>query len=473
MNKKNYYLFFILIFQNFSVINFQNNIYAIDFSSVKSPSDKELYILDIDSCIKIATQNAIDILKQKSNLELNGAEVLKSYASFFPNLTSQANYNYSTGTIYNTAATPAYVSGSGTFSTISITSDLNIFNGFSDYSTLKSYLLKKDSTELTLNRAKQQISLDIAQNYLQIILDSKMIEIATQNLEESVAREKLLTAQSRVGSKSISDLYLQQAQTSAAESFLQTSKNKLRNDQIILLQKLRLDIRKRFHFLETSLDDLKKEKRYEDENELVKIALSKRVDLKAATNLKKAAEFDVKNTQSGYLPKIDFIANASSSSSNLNTQTVNGTNVVPNSQNSIPDQLSSQIKYVFAINFTWNIFDRLVTYENEKQASTTAYQIKLDEENLNSQIIADARTAFGNYNLAVQELESSEKGLFASEKAYQVMSGRYKVGSASFVDLITAQSTLVQAESTRAQALINFKLQNWNVKFATGELEIR
>jgi len=53
------------------------------------------------------------------------------------------------------------------------------------------------------------------------------------------------------------------------------------------------------------------------------------------------------------------------------------------------------------------------------------------------------------------------------------MTGRYKVGSANFVDLMTAQSNLVQAESTRAKALINFKLQNWNIRYATGDLEIK
>ncbi|APJ04293.1 TolC family protein [Silvanigrella aquatica] len=461
-----------LINFTFYFMMIQNNVYCIELTGIDLDKDKSNYNLDLNYCIKLATKNAIDILKQKSSVELNGAEVLKSYASFLPNLTSQASYNYTTGTLYTTTATPAFITGDGTFSAITISSDFNIFNGFSDYASLNSYLLKKDSSELTLTRVKQKISLDIAQSFLQVILDNKMIEIAKQNFEESQAREKLLEAQSRVGSKSISDYYLQQAQTSSADSFLQTSENKLRNDELILLQKLRLDIKKNYKFIEINLNNLQEDKNFENESQLIKVALNKRIDLKSINKLKKSAEYDVQNTQSGYLPKLDFVVSTTSTSSYLNTQTVNGINVVPPSQSPITDQLSNQVKYYIGINFTWNIFDRLVTYANESQSRTMAYQIKLDEENLYNQIIVDARTAFGNYKLALQNLDSSYKGLFASEKAYQVMSGRYKVGSASFVDLSTAQSTLVQAQSTRAQALINFKLQNWNVKYATGELEV-
>ncbi|WP_397601958.1 TolC family protein [Silvanigrella sp.] len=447
--------------------------YSIEIKGTKASLDQNTYKLSLEGCLKIALQNSTDILKQNSMNDLNGVQVLRSYANFLPNLTTQMASNYTTGTSYLTTATPTYVNGSGTTSTFSISSNFNIFNGFSDTSSLDSYLLKKDASEFTLNRVKQQIILDIVQNYLQIILDNKMIEIAEQNLQESATREKLLTAQSRLGSKSIADLYLQQSQTSSAESYLQTLKNKIRNDQIILLQKLRLDIQKNYKFTEVNLEQTQSEKKYDDENEIIKLALNKRLDIKASQNLTKASKYDIEVAKSGYYPKIDFMVSASSSGTILETQTVNGNNVVPNNQDNLNDQLLSNVKYYFGITLSWNIFDRLVTFANVNQAATSSYQLKLDEENINTKVLADARTAYGNYKLAIQELESSAKGIFASQKAYQVMTGRYKVGSASFIDLMTAQSNLVQAESTRAQALINFKLQNWNIRYATGELEAK
>ncbi|MBX9839275.1 MAG: TolC family protein [Silvanigrellaceae bacterium] len=131
--------------------------YSIEIKGTKASLDQNTYKLSLEGCLKIALQNSTDILKQNSMNDLNGVQVLRSYANFLPNLTTQMASNYTTGTSYLTTATPTYVNGSGTTSTFSISSNFNIFNGFSDTSSLDSYLLKKDASEFTLNRVKQQI----------------------------------------------------------------------------------------------------------------------------------------------------------------------------------------------------------------------------------------------------------------------------------------------------------------------------
>jgi len=464
---------FISIFSVFCVhsVNAQTTDSSLEILSLSSAPDTQKHELKLEESIQIAIESATNVLKSKSDVELNGSALLKSYVQFLPNLTTQNNYNYSTGTIYDTAGAPSLITGKGRSATLSVTSDFNIFNGFSDYAALQSSLLRKDSSELTLARVKQQIGLDAAQSFLQVILDNKIVEIAQKNLTESQTRERLLSEEKRLGAASTADLYFQQAQTSQAESFLQTAQNTARTDQLILLQKLRIDTRSHYYFVEPTLDPDAEEKSFSDENYLAEMALKKRLDLEATDKLVAAANYDMTNAASGYLPKIDFVANATSAGSILNTQTVNGVNVVPASQDNMGNQLKDQIKYTYGINFTWEIFDRFVTYENRSELATTAYKLKLDDEDLKNQVISDARQAYSSYKLALQQLETSRKGLDAAQKAYEVMAGRYRLGSASFVDLITAQSTLVQAETSRAQALVNFKMGYWNVKYAIGDLE--
>ena len=73
-------------------------------------------------------------------------------------------------------------------------------------------------------RKKQQIALDVAQSFLQVVLDQQLVRIAKKNLVASQDREKLLTEQTRVGVRNLADLFRQQAQTSADESFLANSR---------------------------------------------------------------------------------------------------------------------------------------------------------------------------------------------------------------------------------------------------------
>ena len=65
-----------------------------------------------------------------------------------------------------------------------------------------------------------------------------------------------------------------------------------------------------------------------------------------------------------------------------------------------------------------------------------------------------------------------KKDFRPSQKAYEVVQGRYQVGSASFVDLTTSQAALVQAEAARAQAVIAFALQTRTVETTLGTVTV-
>jgi outer membrane protein len=79
----------------------------------------------------------------------------------------------------------------------------------------------------------------------------------------------------------------------------------------------------------------------------------------------------------------------------------------------------------------------------------------------------------GDYNAAVLQLASSEKGLISAKQAYETVAKRYEVGSANFVELITQQAALVQAQSNRAQALFNFTFQKKILEYYLGTIDLR
>ena len=89
----------------------------------------------------------------------------------------------------------------------------------------------------------------------------------------------------------------------------------------------------------------------------------------------------------------------------------------------------------------------------------TAKNSSLDTEDVHNLVVGEVRQAYGDYRTVLQQLESSQKGLVAAQKAYETVQGRYEVGSANFVDLTTAQAALVQAEAAHSQAEISFVLQ--------------
>ncbi len=429
--------------------------------------------LTLDESIRIAILGATTVLKADNDLMFNGARLLQAYGQFLPSVVGSGAYNYNTGTVYSTAFTPTFVTGSAINASYAVTADLNIFNGLSDINNLKSALLKKDASQLTVERAKQEISLDVAQSFLQVILDYKLLDVAKKNYQASQAREDLLREQTEVGVRNLSDLFRQQAQTSQDESAVLSAQNKTRTDQVTLLQKLRLDVGMKYHFVTPDLPETKAVQSIKSEEMLVAQAMRNRFDLKASDNIARATSLDVNTAFGTYLPRIDFVAGLQSAGHRLYDQSVNGLGVVPSSQTPLESQLSNQTVYSVGVTLTWNIFDRFVTNQNVSQAQLIAGNYDIDARNKHLQVQGDVKRVYGDYVTAVQQLNSSRKGVNAAQKAYEVMDGRYGVGSASFLDLITTQTTLVQAESSRAQALVNFQLQDLALAVAIGENRVQ
>jgi outer membrane protein len=434
-----------------------------------SLDDKSGEKITLEDAIKIGCQGSSDVLKSENDLHYNGTRLLQAYGQFLPSVYGSGSYAYNTGTVYSVAAAPALVSGSSKNASASITADLNLFNGLADFSNLKSSLLKKDSAELTVERAKEIIGLDIAQSFLQVVLDTKLVEIAKKNLQASTEREKLLEAQTEVGAKNMSDLFRQQAQLSLDQASLLSSENRTRTDQISLLRKIRLDVDKVYHFVDPEFPENRAEANPPAERQLMSEGLQIRVDLKASNETADAGHWDIHVAASNYIPKIDLLGSVNTGGHTLIDQNYNGANVVPPSQNSMSYQLGRQIEYVVALNVTWSIFDRFVTAQNVSYARRIADDADIDAENRRLQVQGEIRQAYGDYLTAIQQLHASKKGLDAAQKAYEVVEGRYSVGAASFLDLITSQSTLVEAESNKEQAVVNYELQTRALDLALGK----
>jgi outer membrane protein len=429
--------------------------------------------LTLEDCVRTAIREATSVIKAQNAYEITGTALLQGYAQFLPNLTGSVSTNFNNGTVYYTTATPTLVSGSGQTAAYSLSADLNLFNGLSDITNLKSALLKKDAADLTLFRAKQAIALDITQSFLNVLLDDRLVEIARKNLQESQAHENLLNEQTRVGSKNLADLFRQQAQTSTDESLLLNSENKKRTDQITLLQKLRADVTKSYHFVDFAVASEDVDKRYGNENDLLALGLANRADLKASDETAQASHWDARNQWGVYLPRLDLIGTLSSGGGYLYNQTVAGVNVVPPTQTPAFSQWGNQVEGAVGIVLSWTIFDRFVNRLAVEKADVTELNAKIDAQDFRNQVRADVRLAYSNYKTAAQQLVSSKKGLAAALKAYEVIEGRYEVGAANFLDLVTAQAVLLQSESARVLALTNFKLQGKTMEFALGSINVQ
>jgi outer membrane protein len=426
--------------------------------------------LTLDQCVDIVTRNSTGVLQSANQNDLNGVQVLESYGQFLPNLNLSAGYGYQTGTTLYAIEGTALVNANGQNASLGISSALNLFNGFADMAGLKSALAKKSSSNYSLDWAKEQVALDITQTFLQLVLDQQILDIAQKNLQASQSRLKLLQGQSQVGSASISDLYRQQAETSADEFAVTSDQSRVQVDQVLLVRKLRVDPTKNYRFVTPVLDPEPSAQAAKGIDQLVKETLENRSDVKSNAALKDSNDWEVTRARSGYLPRLDLVFSRDAAGILLSKDIVNGQNLLPAYQPGLPAQIGNQVEYSIGLSLSWSIFDRFVTRYNVAQAETVLKNTEINLDDSKFQVQADIKAAYTNYGSAKNQLNSARVGLDAAQKSYDAVEGMYEVGSSSIVDVLTAQAALVQARSNQAQALTNLKLQEKTLEYATGSL---
>lgn len=443
--------------------------------------------LTLDSAITIALKNATSVKTASNQLELSGADVLKSYGQFLPSLSVSAGYTlYSKSNNLEQVPFTQTLSSGDTLSGISttlyatesrranyvISSTLNLFNGLADYATLKQSLNNQSASEYSLQRAKEQIAFDVAQAYLQILLNQELLKIAQENAIASRDQLQRIQEQVNIGSKSLSDLYQQESVLSADEYDLINAENNLRNSKIALLQRLKINPSGSYEFEIPELDTSRINEGVLEKDALLQMAFENRADIKSAEYNFMASDWGTNIAFSNYLPSLDLKFSFSSSGVLVDKQTLDGVEIQPPVLPSLSRQLEDQTNTSVSLNLSWNIFDGFLTNLNYQQAKVNYLNQKLSYEDTKLQVIAEVTQSIGDYKAAEKQLESAKKGLRSANRAYETVQEQYDVGASTFVELSGAKANFVAAKSQHAQAIYNFTFQKKLLDFFVGTLDV-
>ena len=430
----------------------------------------DVRVLNLEDCIQMALQHSTTVLKGNNDVALAGTQVLAAYGQFLPNAQAVGGVNYdrgnnwygSTGILLADQARGAY--------NYQLTSSINVFTGNFNRSNLNQARLNQQISGLTLERARQQIELDITQTYLQLVLDRKIVVLDSNNLAVSLNREHQLTMLTEVGRTARTDLYQQQAQTSSDQLLLINARSRMQNDKILLLQKLRIDSADAYELADIEIDDAADAGKYGNMETLVAEGLQQRIDLRSADLNVQANDWNIKKLRSGYLPVVSVSGGFFNNGGWFNLLKVNGADELPGSQTPVYTQLYKNSYGLLGVNATWNIFDRYATRSNVAAARLLRDDAKIDREDTRIGIVASIRMAHNDYRNAVQQMETVGKGLVAAQEAFDAVNARYQQGATDFITESNSQQVLLQAQQNKIEASVNMLLQKKAIDFFTGAI---
>ena len=437
-------------------------ILSVSVEAQDSPSQT----ISLQEAIDIALENNYQLKQAANNLELAEKGIINDYADFLPSISGNLNGSSRKGQqLVRQGDTQVFEDNVTNGLSGSLNANVSLFNGFDNILSLRMSKADKLSSKEQFQRAKENVIFNVAQNFLQVLLDEQLLDIARENLEASQKQLEQVKAQVEVGSRPTVDLYNQESTVANNELTVTQRENNLNLSRLALVRQLQVDPRGNYEFVNPNLGSDSTTAIGGEQfavNEMIDQALENRSDLKSEMADLTSLELQLKQARYNLIPTLSASAGLSSS---YNDQYFGGG--IPFSDQFYDQNVTTSIGLSLNIPIfnNWNRMNQIQT------AKINLKNAKLNLENTRLQIIQEVSQAYNDYVSYQKELESTQKALRAAERTYETQQQRYKVGASTLIELSDANANYIQAQSDNVRARYNLIFQEKILDYYIGKLD--
>lgn len=379
----------------------------------------------------------------------------------------------------------------------SVSTSLNLFNGFRDQAELARRRLEAQAGSLVLERTREDIAFAVAAQFLDVVLADEIARIRAEAVTAQRLQRERVEALVDGGVRPRADLLQQDALIAEAELVLIQAEGQAELARTQLIRTLRLDPFGAYTFVAPPLDEAETEPLPAELAMLTEAALDRRADVRARDLQIEAAEEGIRVARSGMLPRVNLFANVGSSFSSLARQPVPGTGIglpitdaagnpilvggepltLPGSPTLEPVPFGNQFftdnrTGTIGVSIQVPVFDRFLTRAQVRQARLAVENERLAREELRQDVAVEVRQGLVEYRTAEQRFAAATRQAEAAEAALDAEQSRYDLGASTLTELAQAQTRLVEAESVRAQALAQLVFQRRRLAYTAGLLDL-
>ncbi|WP_075556173.1 TolC family protein [Parabacteroides timonensis] len=416
----------------------------------------------LEECIRYAIENNID-LKQKE-LERQNQEVTlhTSKYSWLPNLNASINENFGFGRSESKDGLIVDRNSANTSANIQLS--MPIFDGFKIPNDIAARKLDLKASIETLNKAKEDLSINVASYYLQVLYNKEMLKIAELQVALSSEQVTKTEALYNAGKVPESQLYDMKAQLAKDEVTLTESRNNVKLALLDLTQALELERDgENFDVLEPETGDAVEQYMSSiiPPDQVYDYAVGVKPQVKEQEYLLESQKKMLKVAQAGYYPKLNFSAGYSNGYYH---------NFGDGDYNNAPfsDQLKNNGQKSIGFSLSIPIFNRFQVRNSVRSARIAIHNRELLMENTKKTLYKEIQQAYYNATAAQEKYVSSDKSVDASKIAFSYAEERYGAGKSTVFEYSEAKTKYAQSLAEQTQSKYNFIFRAKILDFYNG-----
>ena len=335
--------------------------------------------------------------------------------------------------------------------------ELPIFTGFKISNTIAQHKLELKIAGEDLKKIQNDISLQVATAYYQVLLNKEIAAIAQMQIELTREQQdvtRILVSHGKVAESQILDI---EAQLANDELSATKAKNTLRLSMVDLIQLLEIDQPETFDVMQEDTEEILPLLRKPEDLYLISEQIMPQI--KSAHLAINSRQRSVRIAQSDYYPTLSLLGGLNS-----------GYYHFSNTQNlSFNDQLKNNLQKTIYITLRIPLFNRLSTRNNVRKARKELEDSRLIAENTSKALYKEIQKVWYDALSAQEKYHSTAKAVVANNEALRYAKEKYANGKSTVYEYNEARMKLANSQSEQAQAKYEYLLQRCLLAFYAGE----
>lgn len=415
----------------------------------------------LEECIRYAIENNIDLKQRELEQQSREVDLHTSKYSWLPSLNASVGENFGFGRSESKDGLIVDRNSANTTAGIQLSMPLLDLKIPSDIAARKLDL--KASFE-TLNKAKEDLSINVASYFLQALYNKEMLKIAELQVVLSSEQVTKTEALYNAGKVPVSQLYDMKAQLAKDEVTLTESKNNVKLALLDLAQSLELERDgENFDVLEPETGDAVEQYMSSiiPPDQVYDHAVGFKPQIKEQEYLLESQKKMLKVAQAGYYPKLNFSAGYSNGYyHNFGDGDYNNA--------SFSNQLKNNGQKSIGFSLSIPIFNRFQVRNSVRSARINIHNRELMMENSKKTLYKEIQQAYYNATAAQEKYVSSDKSVDASKIAFSYAEERYGAGKSTVFEYSEAKTKYAQSLAEQTQSKYNFIFRAKILDFYNG-----
>ena len=401
----------------------------------------------LKECVDYAIENNISIKQTQLDNELIAIDRKAALGNFLPTANANASHSWNIGLninpITNAAETQTFQNTNVGFNV-----GIDIYNGLQNQNRLRRANLTKIAGQYQLTKMKDDVSLNVANAFLQILFNKENLKVQKEQLLNNQKQKERTQTLVDAGSVPRGDLMDMTATVATSQQLVITAENALLISKLSLAQLLLLEDFKNFDIAETDYALAESEVMIQSADAIYDKAKEERVELKIARANLDVAKKDIDIARGALQPSLSGFYSFSSRATNSDRFSFDEfNNVAVRGPDALFNQFSDNKENAFGLQLSIPILNGF-SVRNNIERSKVAFkrsQIAVNQQEID--LKRNVYTAFTDANGALNAYEAAVIARDAREQSYKYAQERFDVGLLNAFDLNQAQTLFANSES--------------------------